>query len=71
MGQIMVYRYRPMRVCPTMTTSVVMMSKAPLAWRDIMSGLQGRQQGMQRKMCLVGYILRQIVSLECLNGTYL
>ncbi len=46
MGQIVVYRYRPMRVVPTITTSFVIASGSFLLGGDIMSGARGRQQAM-------------------------
>ncbi len=44
MGSIMVYRYRPMRVVPTITTSVLIAKGSFFACRDIMSRGKGRQQ---------------------------
>jgi len=46
MGSIMVYRYRPMRVVPTITTSVLIARGSLLLGSDIMGGGKGRQQAI-------------------------
>lgn len=43
MGQIMVYRYRPVRVVPKITTSVIIVTGPFLLAGDIMAGRGGRQ----------------------------
>lgn len=51
MGSIMVYRHRPMRVVPTITTRVVIRPRAPSCVAgDIMAGGGGRQQANLSKM---------------------
>ncbi|MCA0855747.1 hypothetical protein [Phaeobacter italicus] len=49
MGSIMVYRYRPMRMVPTITTRVFI-ALAPLSVEaDLMTGGRGRQQAKEIK----------------------
>lgn len=47
MGQIMVYRHRPMRLVPTITTRVVIVPGSFCVESDIMEGGQGRQQAIE------------------------
>lgn len=44
MGSKMVYRYRPMRLVPTMTTRVIIVPGSFCVDGDIMGGRRGRQQ---------------------------
>ena len=46
MGSTMVYRYRPMRVVPTITTSVLIARGSFIACENIMCGGKGRQQAI-------------------------
>ncbi len=47
MGSKMVYRYRPMRLVPTMTTRVIIVPGSFCVKGDIMGGGQGRQQAIE------------------------
>ena len=60
-GQTMVYRYRPMRVFPTMTTSSVM-PRDSLAWRDIMGAGGEGQHRIGRNLCLQSGKKRYLLS---------
>ncbi len=62
MGSIMVYRYRPMRVVPTITTSVFIARGSFFAWGDIMSGGKGRQQAIVPIFYLRAGFLRHFVA---------
>ncbi|NOD29222.1 hypothetical protein [Ruegeria atlantica] len=62
MGSIMVYRYRPMRVVPTITTSVLIARGSFLLGGDIMVGGKGRQQAIAPIFYLSGGILRHFVA---------
>ncbi len=62
MGSIMVYRYRPMRVVPTITTSVLIARGSFFACRDIMVGAQGRQQAIAPIFYPEDLILRHFVA---------
>ncbi len=52
MGRNMVYRYRPMRVVPTITTSVIMVTCSLMLGGDIMAGGKGRQLRIGINFCL-------------------
>ncbi len=47
MGSIVVYRYRPMRLVPTTTTSAVIAYRLLLLVADIIGGATGRQQAIE------------------------
>ena len=53
MGQIMVYRYRPMRVFPTMTTRVVI-SRGSFCVRGHYVWLTGASTGKEAKFMSLG-----------------
>lgn len=62
MGSNMVYRYRPMRWVPTITTSVLIARGSFFACRDIMGGAKGRQQAIAPIFYLAGGILRHFIA---------
>lgn len=62
MGSIMVYRYRPMRVVPTITTSVLIARGSFLRGMDIMSGGKGRQQAIAPIFYPEGRIFRHFIA---------
>lgn len=62
MGSIMVFRYRPMRVFPTITTSAFIARGSFFACRDIMVGGKGRQQAIAPIFYLGGGYLRHFIA---------
>ncbi len=62
MGSIMVYRYRPMRLVPTITTSVLIARGSFQLDRDLMGGRRGRQQAIAPIFYLRGMFLRHFVA---------
>lgn len=70
MGSIMVYRYRPMRVVPTITTSVLIARGSFLLGGDIMVGGGERQQAIPPIFYLNGGILRNFVAQIAARGEF-